>query len=202
MMWPTKPVGTCCGHVPADVGSQPGHFFFQRAQSYVYDCGINFYSIKKFLSQGETAEFQIDLERLPDECKIYLGRRSPTSNIFGLRDCGFEDETTTSSPPRCRQGQRDPLQTDPRVLKRVCRRMSGLLDSIQSAAPILQVDPKKSAFFPPMSIDAFLEAFLPGRPGDRLERKLNPNTLRTAAKQIKGLTVMTTIWLAAKIAAL
>jgi hypothetical protein len=37
-----------------------------------------------------------------------------------------------------------------------------------------------------MVVADYLERFLPGRPNDPLDRKLNPSTLKMAAKQIKG----------------
>uniref|UniRef100_A0A915EWM8 Piwi domain-containing protein n=1 Tax=Ditylenchus dipsaci TaxID=166011 RepID=A0A915EWM8_9BILA len=85
------------------------------------------------------------------------------------------------------------LRADPRVLKEGMQKNIRFLgDSPDSAVAVLQIDPKKSPFFPNISVDVFLTEFLPGPPNARLHEKLNKNTLKMALNQIKGLTVSTT----------
>jgi len=62
-------------------------------------------------------------------------------------------------------------------------------DNLENATPIIQIDPKKSAFFPEVTIFEFLSAFFPGQ-APLADRLRNPQTQQQASKQVKGLVVM------------
>ncbi|KAI1719931.1 piwi domain-containing protein [Ditylenchus destructor] len=83
------------------------------------------------------------------------------------------------------------LQNDPRILKEGMQKNVRIVgNALKDATPIIQIDPKKSAFFPEMLVAEFLSNFLSGREQD-LGRKIF-NQMRQATKQIKGLSVITT----------
>ncbi|KAH7722413.1 NRDE-3 protein [Aphelenchoides avenae] len=46
-----------------------------RKAMYAYDCGINFYSIRKLMDEREQRDFSIPVDLLSDEGKSYIGRR-------------------------------------------------------------------------------------------------------------------------------
>ncbi|KAH7689685.1 NRDE-3 protein, partial [Aphelenchoides avenae] len=86
---------------------------------------------------------------------------------------------------------RHQLQRDPRILKDgMQKNVRYVGDSVEEAQPIIQIDPKKAAFFPAVSLGRFLEEIIPG--GGSLETKLlDDRNYRTAAKQVKNLVVRT-----------
>lgn len=50
-------------------------------------------------------------------------------------------------------------------------------DGPEDATPVIQIDPKKGAFFPEVTVHEFLTAFLPGQ-GPLADRLRNPQTLQ------------------------
>ncbi|KAI1727543.1 piwi domain-containing protein [Ditylenchus destructor] len=82
------------------------------------------------------------------------------------------------------------VQNDPRILKEGMQKNVRIVgDTLKGATPIIQIDPKKSAFFPEMIVAEFLSNFLTGREHD-LGRKIF-SQMRQATKQVKGLSVIT-----------
>jgi len=83
-------------------------------------------------------------------------------------------------------------ERDPRILKEGLQKNVRFVgDDIPNAVPILQIDPKKSAFFPPIGVVEYLEQFLHGH-GPLMQRLQNPVAFRQAHAQLKRLIVTTT----------
>ncbi|KAH7702925.1 NRDE-3 protein, partial [Aphelenchoides avenae] len=84
-----------------------------------------------------------------------------------------------------------PLQRDPRVLKNGMQKNVRFVgDGANDAEPILQIDPKKAAFFPPGPLGRFLEQILPGQ-GQLHQKIFNDKNFKIAVKQLKNLVVRT-----------
>ncbi|KAH7662487.1 piwi domain-containing protein, partial [Aphelenchoides avenae] len=84
------------------------------------------------------------------------------------------------------------LQRDPRVLKSGMQKSLRFVgDSPDEAEPLLQVDPKKAAFFPTGPLGLFLEGFLPPNNRPLHEKIHSGKNMHMAIKQLKNLVVRT-----------
>ncbi|KAI1700875.1 piwi domain-containing protein [Ditylenchus destructor] len=191
-------------------------------RNYVYDCGINFYSITNLgMNMAEARTFVIDRNLLPPEQNGYLGRRVESieanllyCEVIDLRALGQSGELRSRSAVQFldilsnqevirrngyyifqskmfEKASEIRLPNDPRIMKEGMQKNVRIVgNSLESATPVIQIDPKKSAFFPEMTVHEFLDKFLSGRDPD-LGRRIF-SQIRIATKQIKGLSVVTT----------
>ena len=78
------------------------------------------------------------------------------------------------------------LQRDPRVLKSGMQKNVRFVgDGPNDAEPVLQIDPKKAAFFSPGPLGRFLEQILPGQ-GQLQQKIFHDKNFKMAVKQVKS----------------
>ncbi|KAH7725804.1 piwi domain-containing protein [Aphelenchoides avenae] len=195
----------------------------ERRAHYCYDCGINMYSIKQLMKRKEERCFTIEMDKIPDDCRHYVGRSvdSVEARLLATEKIDLFDKTVVeditqgdrsviqfleilSSQKIISEGKHhifpqkmfeksssQTLQRDPRILKDGMQKNVRFVgDSIEAAQPIIQIDPKKAAFFPTGALGKFLEEMIGGN--DKLVNKIFVDrNLKLAVKQVKNLVVRT-----------